>query len=76
MDALMEQLAGIISRLEAQTADTRQPTHRDALRDHPTPIVVDQPFLPPRPPLAPHSFPHGPARHPTMSAPSVGPAAR
>jgi hypothetical protein len=54
----MEQLATITSRLDAQAADTRQLMHRDALCDHLAPIVADQPFMPPKPPLAPPLFRH------------------
>jgi hypothetical protein len=46
---------------------------RDALRNHHTPIAVDQPFMPPTPPHAPPMFPHGPPRHPSVSAPPAGP---
>jgi hypothetical protein len=74
MGALIEQLATITSRLDAQAADSRQLMQRDALRDHRAPIVVDQPLMPPRPPLAPPLFMHGSARRPTMSPPPAGSA--
>jgi hypothetical protein len=72
----MEQLAIITSRLDAQAANTRQLMQRDALRDHLAPIAVDRPFLPPAPPLALPMFPHGPPRHPSVTAPHAGLAAR
>jgi hypothetical protein len=46
MGALMEQHAIIASRLDAQAANTRQLMLRDALRDHPAHVALDQPFLP------------------------------
>jgi hypothetical protein len=76
MVALMGQLAIITSRLDAQAVDTRELMQRDALRNHPAPIAVDQPLLPPAPPHAPPMFPHGPPKHPSVSAPPAGPAAR
>jgi hypothetical protein len=76
MGTLMEKLAIITCRLDAQAADTRQLMERDALRDRLAPIAADQPFVPPRPPPALPLFPHGPTRHPTVSAPYVGPSAR
>jgi hypothetical protein len=72
----MEHMAIISSRFDAHAAVTRHLMQRDALRDHPAPIDVDQPFLPPRLPLAPPLLSHGPSRHPTVSAPHVGPTAR
>jgi hypothetical protein len=76
MGAVMEQMAIITSKLDVQAAHTHQLMQRDDLRDHHAPIVVDQPLLLPRPPHAPPLFPHGPTRHPTVSAPPVGPTAR
>jgi hypothetical protein len=75
MDALMEHMAIIANRLDAQAADTRQLMQRDALRNHRAPIAVDQPFLPPKPSLAPPLFRHNSPKHPTMSAPPARPAA-
>jgi hypothetical protein len=76
MGALMEHLAIITFLLDVKAADTRQLMQRDALRNHLAHIVVDQQFLPLRPPLAPPLFPHGRGSQPTMSAPRAGPAAR
>jgi hypothetical protein len=72
----MEQPAIITSRLDAQSADTRQLMQRDALRNCHAPNPVDQPFLPPTPPPPPPLFPHGPPIHSSVFAPPAGPAAR
>jgi hypothetical protein len=76
MDALMEQLAIITSRLDSHAGDTRQLMQHDALRNHLAPIVVDHYFMPPAPPLAPPPFPHGPPRHPSVFGSPARPAAR
>jgi hypothetical protein len=76
MDATMEEQAIITGRLDALAAHTRQLMQRDALRNHTVPIAVDQPFLPPVPPLASPLFPHGPLTHPSVSSPHVRLAAR
>jgi hypothetical protein len=60
MDALMEHMAIITSRLGAQAADTRHLMQRDALRNHHAPIAVDKQFMPPVPPPAPPFVPAWP----------------
>jgi hypothetical protein len=76
----MEPLAVITCWLDAQLADTKQLIQRDALRDHPDPISVDPPFMPPRPLHArPPLFPHirlPPTVPPNVSTPRAGPTTR